>query len=202
MLYWECKRRLQELRAFRDLVVTYFKNRSFGQPFGTVHENDTARKARNEISLQTNEAVRSCFLIGAPPTVFWSPPPVRGGPSVNLNLVQSMFELHSFRVPASKVIDSLDRAIGDYNRLENKLRRNLLNPLYWLHLGFVNLLGLPFRVLGAAGFDAKALEQSVAGKLSKAILGFVTLIAAVLEILSLLGFSPTWQHLTGLLRHK
>src|SRR5260370_41709162 len=89
--------------------------------------------------------------------------------------------------PGSKVIDSLDRAIGDYTRLESKLRRNLLNPLYWLRLGFVNLIGLPFRVLGAAGFDSKALEQSVAGKVSKAILGFVTLVAAVLEILNLLA---------------
>lgn len=43
------------------------------------------------------------------------------------------------------------------------------------------------------------MEQSVAGKVAKAILGFVTLIAGVLTILSILGFTPTWQHLSGLL---
>jgi hypothetical protein len=201
MLYWECKRRLAELREFRQLVVTYFTNRTFSQP-RTVHENDAARKARGEINLQMGQLIRSCVLIGHSLTVFYSPPPVRGGPSGTLNLVQNMFELHNFQIPSARLIDSLDRAIGDYERLQRKLYRSLFNPFYWLRLGFTNLLGVPFRILGAAGFNARAMEQSVGGKVAKAILGFVTLIAGVLEILNLLGFSPTWQHLSGLMRHK
>lgn len=151
MLYWECKRRLTELREFRSLVVTYFSNRSFARPLNTIHENETAHKARNEISLRMNEAIRSCLLIGESLSVFYSPPPVRGGPSGTLNLVQNMFEVHNFRIPAARVIDSLDRAIGDYERLQNDLSRSRWNPFYWLWLAFAQLLGFPFRVLGVAG---------------------------------------------------
>jgi len=201
MLYWECKRRLTEIREFRELAITYFSHRTIPH-FHTVHEDDTARKARGEINLRMNDAIRSCLRIGQTLTVFYSPPPIHGGFAGELNLMQNMFELHTFQIPAARLIDLLDRVIGDYQRLQIELRRNLFNPLYWLRLGFMNLLGVPFRILGAAGFDARAMEQTVGGKVAKAILGFVTLIAGVLTILSLLGFSPTWQHLSELLRHK
>jgi len=201
MLYWECKRRLNELLKFRELVVTYFSHRTIPH-FQTVHEDDTARKARSEINLRMNAAIRSCLRIGQTLTVFYSPPPVRGGFAGNLNLIQNMFELHTFQIPPSRVIDSLNRAIGDYERLQRELFRSLWNPLYWLRLGVANLLSLPFRILGAAGFNSQAIEHSTAGKVSKAIAAFAGFIVTVLTILHSLGVSTGWRDITALFRHR
>jgi hypothetical protein len=201
MLYWESKHRLSELLEFRELVVTYFRHRTIPH-FDTVCEDDTARRARDELNLRMNAAIRSCFRIGESLTVFYSPPPAIGGFTGDLNLIRNMFDLHSYHIPPARIVDALDRAIGDYKRLQCDLYRSLWNPFYWLRLGFTNLLGVPFRILDAAGFDARAMEQTIGGKVAKAIIGFVTLLAGVLTILSLLGFSTTWQHLSGLFRPK
>lgn len=48
MLYWECKRRLAELRKFRELTATYFSHRNIVR-FRYVHEDEAATKARGEI---------------------------------------------------------------------------------------------------------------------------------------------------------
>ena len=43
-------------------------------------------------------------------------------------------------------------------------------------------LRLPFQLLGAAGFDARRVEDSLFGKLLKLALGLATFIAALLKI--------------------
>ena len=58
--------------------------------------------------------------------------------------------------------------------------------------GFLVVIGFPFRILGATGFNAKALEQTVAGRIVKAMVGFVIFLAALLQVPSLLGLPTGW----------
>jgi hypothetical protein len=199
MLYWECKRRLNELREFQQLAHSYFSNTGFDSR-GRRHENDDARKARADLNLKIAEIVRSCALIGHSLTLSYSIP--QQGFGAEINVISNLFNLDRQRIPPSKAFDILDRAIGDYERLETKLRRQSWNPFYWIRLAFLALLGLPFRIFGAAGFDSRAMEQSLTGRLFKAVAGFVIFLAALLQALSLLGLPTSISHLVGLLRHR
>lgn len=176
----------------------YFSNTGFDTR-GRRHENSDAQKARSKINLDIPEVVRSCTIIGHSLSVAYNSP--QHGFAGEINLITNLFNLDRQRIPISKAFDFLDRAIGDYERLETTLRRQSWNPFYWIRLGFLTLLGLPFRMLGAAGFDARAMEQSLIGRLSKAIAGLVIFFAALLQTLSLLGLPTSLSHLVGLLRH-
>jgi hypothetical protein len=146
------------------------------------------------------EAVRSCTRIGHALAVSYADP--NTGFAAEINLITNLFNLDRQRIPVSKAFDFLDRAIGDYQRLETKLRRQSWNPFYWIRLGFFTLLSLPFRILGAAGFDARALEQSLIGRIFKAVEALVIFLAALLTVLHLLGLPTSVSSLVGLLhRH-
>jgi hypothetical protein len=54
-----------------------------------------------------------------------------------------------------------------------------LDRLYWIGVAFTSLLSIPFRILGAAGFNSRAIEHSIAGKLFKKIAGFVAFVTAI-----------------------
>jgi len=101
-----------------------------------------------------------------------------------VNAVTNMFQLRQLRIPRQLVVDSLDRSIGEYERKQRHLFRQLFNPLFWLG----QILAIPFRILAFAGFDADKLERSLFGRLYKAITGFAALVAAILSILYYLGW--------------
>jgi hypothetical protein len=108
----------------------------------------------------------------------------------HVNVIENLFNLDAQQIPASKAFDYLDRVIGEYERLQARLRKQSWNPFYWLRLGFLAVLESPFTILGAAGFNAKAIEQTIAGRVAKLVVGVVIFAAALLQVLSLLGL-PT-----------
>lgn len=165
---------------------------------GRRHENGSAREARARVNLKMQEAVRSCVLIGHSLALSYHSP--QHGFATEINVITNLFNLDRQRIPTSKAFDLLNRAIGDYERLEARLRRQSWNPFYWIRLAFVTLLSLPFRILGAAGFDARAMEQSLIGRLFKAIAGLVIFLAALLQVLSLLGLPTSLSHLVHFVR--
>jgi hypothetical protein len=145
-----------------------------------------------------SEAIESCRKIGHTLTVFYSPPPAMGGFAGNLNVIENLFQLARFRIPFSKALDLLDRAIGRYERLEKQLYRQMFNPFFWVWIGFTGLLRVPFKILKAAGYNSEAIEQSRGGRFVKVVEG-VAFVAGVLQALSLLGL-PT--NIVGCLRRR
>jgi hypothetical protein len=77
----------------------------------------------------------------------------------------------------------------------DRLLHNSFNPLYWLGLLIVWFLRLPFRLLGAAGFDAGKAEYSLWGKIFKVGLGLASFTAAVVVVADHLDDDTTvpWQ---------
>jgi hypothetical protein len=199
MLYWECKRRVGELRQFREVVRSYFRNTAF-DTMGRRHAVTDLSELRTKINIMIPEVVRSSYKIGHSLSVNYNHP--RYGISGRINVIENLFSLDRQQIPVSKAFDYIDRVIGEYDRQLATLKKQSWNPLYWLRLGFLAVIGLPFRILGAAGFNAQALEQTVAGRIVKATVGFVIFLAALLQVLSLLGLPTGWRDLVRLVHHK
>jgi hypothetical protein len=187
MLYWECKRRLANLRQFRLLAVDYFRNVRYvsrqNALRGQALLNDTAENARHKMNQLVPDIVESLDLLEVARIVTWTPPPMIGGYIQNVDLIGNVFGLTAFDIPSQSVFDCLDRGIGAYERERRTLLLKSFNPLYWLGLATTWLLSLPFKLLGAAGFDANKAENSFIGRSLKlawgAVLGFGTLIPAL-----------------------
>jgi hypothetical protein len=183
MLYWECKRRLALLRRFRVLAFDYFENiqhahwMAGGAP---PSMNDKAQKARHEMNHIMGDVVLSFDLLVIPHVVFYQPP--HGGYAQTLDVIVNAFDLYSFQITPHKVFDCTDRAVGAYESECRRLLRKSFNPLYWLEVLIVWFLQLPFRLLGAAGFDAGKAEHSLWGKIFKVGLGLVPFTAAAVVV--------------------
>lgn len=185
-MYWECKRRLAALRQFRVLAFDYFQNVRYlsrqDALRGQVLMNDKSQKARHEINQLLNDVALSLDLMDVTRIVTWTPPPMIGGYIQQVDLIGNIFGLSAFDIPSQTVFDSLDRAIGAYENECRKLRRKSFNPFYWMGIVIVWFLRLPFKLLGAAGFNAAKAEKSLSGKLVKVVMGLAAFTAAILKI--------------------
>ncbi len=129
MLYWECKRRSDQLRQFRTLVIEYFNNTS-RQMFHPPTENDKARQARVLINKLMAEIIRSFDLVGATRVMYYSPPPAVGGFAGPVDVFSMLFELWRFEIDLRIVLDLLDRAIGEYDQQAKRVFRQMFNPFF------------------------------------------------------------------------
>lgn len=198
MLYWECKRRLESLGEFQKLVITYFTNITYqGWPSDEPILGETAQRARIEINRRLGDVQYSCRLVGVTCIVYYSPPPAIGGLAGQVDLLANIFELHQFRIPHTRVVDFLDRAIGNYQKRADWLFKQIFNPLFWAKWLLGKVIAVPFGLLGLAGFDADKIEESLGGKLIKAVVGFVVFLSALLAVLDYLGLLERFKALIG-----
>lgn len=86
------------------------------------------------------------------------------------------------------VVLALDVAIGEYERIAERERRNLYNPLWWLRQLIGLLFRLPFYLLGELGYDRREAERSRAAEVWRRIYGgcfsLVAVLAGIVTILS------------------
>jgi len=144
--------------------------------------NEKAMKARHQMNLIMQDLMLSFDLMGVAHVVIWTPPPAVGGYIQHVDVIGNIFDLSGFKIPSQKVFDCTDSAIGAYERERQRLLHRSFNPLYWLGMLVSWSLRLPFRLLGAAGFDAEGVEDSLLGKLVKLALGLAAFIAAIVNI--------------------
>lgn len=134
MLCWESKRRLRSLRNFRQLVTTYFENTAISN-MGRPVEQAEASAARDQINLMATIS-SNLARIGHTMSMKYTPPPLTGLPGFRINVVNSLFGFDRLRIPRKVMLDYLDRAIGDYERLNKKMVlavvQSLLLALAWL----------------------------------------------------------------------
>jgi hypothetical protein len=194
MLYWEAQRRLNEVRVFRDLVREYFSHTTWDN-MGRRRPMRDLSELRTRINARIPSTVINCYKVGQSVSVVYKHPMY--GIDGHVNVIENLFSLDSKRIPLATAFDYLDRTIGIYDKEIASLRKRQWNPFFWIRLGFLWLIGAPFRLLGAAGFNAVAVEQSFAGKLAKAlwglVIGLVTIVSGLLTILASLGFHTGWK---------
>ena len=149
-------------------------------------EEDDAKIARVAINRSIDEVHEIVFYSGINPSITWTPPPAVGGYRQNIDLIQNIFYLDSFRIDPNNVLDFLDRAIGIYESNKTSSIFRTLNPLFYIGLIFDALVEIPFIFLGKLGLNREKAESSLIGKLIKGLLYLITVAAAFLTILQLL----------------
>ena len=184
---WEIKNAVIEITLFRGFVVAYFNGCTYDRVFGERTEKPAAVNARREINLKMTSVQRLADLSQVNSRLAWTPPPAVGGYARNIDLIANVFLLGSYQIRSETVIDVLDQAIGTF---QDELRRawiRLFNPLFWIELMSVWVAGLPFRLLGFAGFDAGRAEASILGRMVKFLIELTTFAAALTTIMQAVG---------------
>jgi hypothetical protein len=184
--------------VFRGLVADYIQSLGLISSSRRTVQTDTSQAIRDQINLSLRDALESCQIVGESMMVNYS----YQGYRVPLNLLRELFDLRNeWHISPAKALDGLDRAIGEYERRKQRLYWQMFNPLFWLQMLLVRIIGIPFQILGAAGFDAPKLEKSMAGRIVKAVEAFVFFAAALLTALQILGWlAPVDRFFRALLR--
>ena len=198
MNYFECKKRLLELRLFHQLGARYFANvaKASGSMETGPFEDADARTLRAAMNKPMKSVSVSFDKVNIPRAVQYIPPRLIGGPSMEIDLVWNVFDLWRYDLSPRLLDDVLNRAIGAFEEEKRRLFWQFLNPFYWVNL----VLGIPFRLLTAIGLDGTGYEESAFGKLVKLVLAVVGFVAAVLDIQDHPAFvarmSSMFHHLT------
>lgn len=186
---WENRRRVKLLNEFRNLVVTYFNNTT---PIGfggfELRENEQAVNARQVINHNLQQLYTIVIAAGVNPLIEYTPPPAVGGYIRSINVILNIFNLSRFEIRPPVLLDYIDRSIGIYKNDKTNALLRTLNPLFWLGLVFEYIARLPFKIIGKMGFDQEKAESSFIGKIVKGIFYVITVLAALLTILNLLGY--------------
>lgn len=177
-----------KLIEFRNSIVDYFNNCSFDEWSRHFSENENARSIRS--NLNQNLPYIEDIVNGADVTTYitYTPPPIVGGYRQNINLVANIFHLHQFEIEPTYLLDVVDRAIGVYKSDQKKSLVRTFNPFFWVGILLDLVVSIPFTLLGKAGLNTKAIEESILGKISKFILYIVSLIAGIITIAQPLGW--------------
>ncbi len=191
MLYWECKSRLAVLREFRVRAVDYFENiEPSGWMAGGAPRpmNATAQKARHDMNRMLGDVLVSLSRFSIPHVVYYQPPPRLGGYPQNVDIILNVFSLWEFQVGSERVFDTIDRAIGTYERECKKLFRKLFNPLYWLGMLLVQFLRIPSKLRGAGAADVPGTDPSLFGSMRQGWAGWnrtdrLALIAIIVAVI-------------------
>lgn len=184
---WEIKSAVNEMTLFRDFVVAYFNGCTYDGVFGERTEKPAAVNARREINLKMTSVQRLTDLSQVNSRLIWTPPPTVGGYVKNIDLIDNVFLLDGYRIRSKMLIDVLDQAIGTFQDELPRAWIRLFNPLFWIELMSIWVAGLPFQLLGFAGFDAGKAEASIPGRMIKFLIELTTFVAALTTILQAVG---------------
>ncbi len=78
----------------------------------------------------------------------------------------------------------------------------MFNPFFWLNWLLLKIIRIPFRILGAAGFNSDKSENSVGGRTVKAVSGFVVFVSALLAVLQVLGWLDPIRNFARTILHS
>ena len=187
ILIWENRRRLNQLRDFRSLVIRYFNNSRVNLGGGRVEES-AAKEARREVNRLKDEIHSIILNSETNPSFSWTRPATAGGDQTEIDLIEEIFDLDQFDIGPNNVLDCIDRAIGEYDSNRKSAFIRTLNPFFYLGRIFDIISDLPFIIVGIFGFNRQKIKASTIGKLVKGILYLFIVVVALLTILHLLDF--------------
>ncbi len=186
LAYWNCHSRINTLREFREQWEVFLAHSELLPIVGQQATDDEGRRAREWINHSRLHIAKHIHEAGVSITVTVREPQSRGGGIwPNYEVFENIFTLRWMMVSDSIVLDTLDTAIGYYER---ELRRSVLrtlNPLWWLARLGGEIIIFPFKIIEWAGFDSSPIEWSLAGKIYKVIAGFVLLVPFIDALLGI-----------------
>lgn len=201
ILIWENKRRILRLEEFRSLIVEYFNSSHVYQRAQERSEEPSAQVARVKIHRSMDEIHEIIVCSNINPLIICSPPPAIGGNTKHIYPIQNFFNLHRFDLGCNNILDFIDRSIGTYEYNQFAALIRTINPLFYIGFLFEWVAELPFVALAKLGLDRGKAESSLLGKFIKGVLYLITVIAALLTTLQLLGYlEPVKVFLDGFIK--
>ena len=183
LLYWVVRKRIAILLRFQEEYGKYISHSSSLRVAGSMPSDEAGVLARADLNLMLNEVSNYLREADCYPTVRYREAPVSGGRVMSIDVIQNLFRLNSFEIPDMVVTDYLQRAIGHYqNDLLPSLLRTI-NPFWWLWRGLRSVIGVPFVLLGWAGYDRDRAESSQVGRLFKFIVAIATITVGLIAFL-------------------
>ena len=184
---FESARRILFLVEFRNLLVGYFNSKPESWSRQEEYESEESALLRSELNAQLDEAHAIITAAGIFPVMHWTPPPMIGGYSKNIDLIINVFNLSYYEIKPTLIIDFIERSVGIYQRNHTRAIFRTINPLFWINRFLIWLARSPFTLLRQAGFNADNIENSIIGRIAKLIAYLLTLVISILTILQLTG---------------
>lgn len=118
----------------------------------------------------------------------YTDPPLVGGRSYSVDIIQNMFNLDGFAISKRRILDVAERAIGVYLNDYTRSKIRTFNPLWWVWRLFQLGANAPFALVGSAGFDSRAIAQSTVGRAIKALILATETAAALATVAAYLNY--------------
>ena len=170
LAFFTCRRHHNALVKFLDAYGSYLNDKN-SRTWAALH--DAVPEAAEALD-QANLTLTSL------------PSPVMGGAVLNnINVATNVFCDNLFdtgRLTPRLVANTARTGIAFYAKTAAQSRWWLVNPLVWLWSTIEVVLGLPFRLLGAMGFNAGKAEDSPLGKLLKLVLLVLSILVALHQL--------------------
>ncbi len=132
--FFENRDRLKLLKELRYNSMQYFENSTLNIESGEYDENSEAKEARDRINLILVEAYKIIRLADIKTAATSSSSLIFGGQGKNIDLILNMFNLGRNNIPASVVIDYIEKAIHVYNSDRPCAFFRTINPFFWLKI--------------------------------------------------------------------
>ena len=174
---------IDKLILFKSLIIEYDGLARLSHP--TTQDHARMVDLRTELNSSLHEAARLVRKSGMSTSIFYSPPPIVGGMSCDLDLFANLFTLPNFQLSPIMVVDLIDRAVGNYVDMRKTFFLRLINPLYWIG----EIIRIPFRLLSFSGFNGLKAEHSTIGRIYKLVASFATFVWTVIQILDFFGIN-------------
>ena len=179
------KRQVEAISTFKEAFKAY--SALDGKAHHSPTELDRILALREKLNMMLGEVATYVKESGASTVLRYIPPPVIGGPTLDVDLFANLFRLCQFSFSPQAVIDALENAQGNYEFLEtqfwNRLVKGVVNPLRWVG----EVIRLPFHLASWAGFNSAKLELHVLGKLYKFTASLAAFGWVVVQILNYFG---------------
>jgi hypothetical protein len=202
---WENKRRGKLLTKLHGLLITYYDQSHHPRGLTGRSEQLEAKKARFEINYILEECCQIVASTGVNSILTVTPPPAVGGYVKQVDVLTNFSILDDLTLRGLNPMDFVQRAIGVYEGDRVRAWIRTFNPIFWISQVFLWLISFPFHIIGIAGFDRQKAEDSLWGKLFKALAGFAVfvatilgMVATILTILESLGLLEGFKALIGL----
>lgn len=179
------QRRIDKINEFKNTYINYLSLVHNG--CNTEQDKKNLFLLREKLSYLIDEISYYVRDSGVASYVYYSPPPLIGGIAGNIDLLANLFSLDQFEISPQRVIDILNKSIGNTKYQQKQFLKKLLNPVYWIG----EAIRIPFHLLRFAGFNANKVEISLLGKIYKLISPLIMLLAAILAILNYFGFDTS-----------
>lgn len=193
---WVNWRRRRLLGSFREGLAEYHESLEYEAfPF-RARETERARELRAGLALELDRVVSVVKLSGGP-SLHRQAPGEEEGTVVRVNVLEVVFELDRYTVPAEEALAILDRARRAYEEDRRRAWLRTLNPLYWLDRLMDTVESLPFELLRAVGVSPGRVARSAPGRVLRVGLRLGVLAVVAGGLLWIVGWHDDLAALVG-----